>query len=179
MKTLVVTTCMVMFAVLQISNVMAKELVDYQVEAEKYYEAGDYKKAYKSYYKLAKIGDHKSQYWVATMNAQGEGRKVNLEDAYGWSYLAAESGNETAISKSEELLEQNSDKTAAEKRANKLIKKYGKEAQQARLERIAKMDAGRRAGSCVGSRLTCNRGRGVDPVFTYGSGASAPPTGSN
>lgn len=174
MKTLVITTCMVLFAVLQTSNVMAKELAEYQTDAAKYYNAGDYKKAYKSYYKLAKIGDHRSQYWVAHMMSRGEGKKVNLEDAYGWSVLAGESGNEKAISQSEELLGQNSDKAAAEKRANKLMKKYGMDAQQTRLERIAKMDAGRRAGSCVGSRLTCAKGTGYDAPVSYGSGATAP-----
>ena len=179
MKFLFSSTFLMLFVLLQTTNLMAKELAEYQAEAAQYYEAGDYKKAYKSYYKLAKIGDHKSQYQVAHMNAHGEGRKVNFVDAYGWSAVAAESGNSKAISKSEQMLEHNSDKVAAQKRADKLMKKYGKKAQKKRAEMIARQDAGRRSGSCVGSRLTCQKGSAYDAPLTGGSITLPGSTGTN
>jgi len=160
-----------LFAATHTSNVMAKkELADFHAEAAKYYEEGNFKKAYKTYFKLAKIGDHKSQYWVAQMYARGEGKDVDIEEAYAWSYLAAESGNDVAIEKSTVLLERNEDKTAAQNRADKLMRKYGKAAQAERAERIAKQDAGRRSGACVGSRLTCQRGSAYDAPVTSGRG---------
>jgi TPR repeat protein len=157
MKNLYIAICIIIFAGLQITNAHAKELEEYQAEAAQFYEAGDYKKAYKAYYKLAKVGDHKSQYWVAVMYALGEGKKVSLKDAYGWSALAAESGNEKAISKSQELLKLNGDPVAAQKRADKLMKKYGNDAQEERARMVAKRESGRRSGACTGSRLTCER----------------------
>jgi TPR repeat protein len=169
MKTVMILICL-LFAVVHTSTAMAKkELTDFHAEAAEYYEEGNFKKAYKTYYKLAKIGDHKSQYWVAQMYARGEGKDVDLEEAYAWAYLAAESGNDIAIEKSTALFESNPDKAAAQKRADKLMKKYGKEAQEERAARIAQRDTGRRSGSCVGSRLTCQRGSAYDAPITSGS----------
>ena len=169
MKSVLIIICL-LFAAAHTSNVMAKkDLADFHAEAAKYYEEGNFKKAYKTYFKLAKIGDHKSQYWVAQMYARGEGKEVDLEEAYAWSYLAAESGNEVAVEKSAAMLESSQDEAAAQKRADKLMKKYGKKAQAERAERVAKQDAGRRSGACVGSRLTCQRGSAYDAPITSSS----------
>ena len=168
MKSVLIVFCL-LFAATHASSVMAKkELADFHAEAAEYYAEGNFKKAYKTYFKLAKIGDHKSQYWVAQMYARGEYKEIDLEEAYAWSYLAAESGNDVAIDKSATLLESNTDKAAAQKRADKLMKKYGKEAQEERAAKIAKQDAGRRSGACVGSRLTCQRGSAYDAPITSG-----------
>jgi len=152
------------------SNVVAKELKEFQVEADQYYQQGNYKKAFKGYFKLAKIGDHYSQYKVSNMYANGEGKKLDLEYAYAWSALAAESGQEELIQISEELLRRNDDQTGARKKAEKLNGKYGKQALEEKAELIAKRDSGRRAGSCTGSRLTCKNTYGYDAPLSIGSG---------
>jgi TPR repeat protein len=154
----VIVAFFALLAVLQTPAAIAKELNEYRAEADQYYQDGDFKKARSGYLKLAKIGDHYSQYWISKMYANGEGKKANLPEAYGWSVLAAESGKEELIRNSEEILVLNTDQDKAQSKARKLMKKYGKEALDAKAEMIAKRDQGRRAGSCVGSRLTCSRG---------------------
>ena len=62
-------------------------------------------------------------YWSGFAN--GEGKTADLVGAYAWSVLAAESGSMDLQNHSDTLLEQNSDKADAEKRATKLMKKYG------------------------------------------------------
>ena len=115
MKSFLIAACVLLLAVAQASTAVAKELAEYRKEADQYYDAGNFKKAYKGYLKVAKIGDQYSQYWVSHMFANGEGRKVDLEDAYAWSVLAAESGDEKLLGYSADLLEQNADKAAAQK----------------------------------------------------------------
>ena len=168
MKTFIFSICVLVFAATQTSTVIAKELAEYRTEANQYYDDGNFKKAYKGYLKIAKIGDQYSQYWVAYMFANGEGKKVDLEDAYAWSTLAAEGGDEKLLSYSADLLDQNADKDGARKAAKKLMGKYGKDALEEKAEMIAKRESGRRAGACTGSRLTCNRAYGYDAPITGG-----------
>ncbi len=167
MKSMLIAACLIMFAVVQTSSVMAKELKEFQIEADEFYKQGNYKKAYKGYLKVAKVGDIYSQYWVAHMYANGEGRKVDIDKAFAWSALAAEGGNEKLVSYSDSLFELTTDKAAAEKVAKKLNKKYGKQALKKKAEAIASRDTGRRQGSCVGSRLTCYKGAAYDPLLSY------------
>jgi hypothetical protein len=88
------------------------------------------------------------------MYARGEGRRVDFTDAYAWSVLAGE-GGETM--NSEELLAQTDNPVAAQEKAEKLEKKYGKrmlaEKELMRAERAAQ----RRSGACMGSNLSCSR----------------------
>jgi len=170
MRSILFAASVLLFAAVQSSNIFAKELKEYQAEADQYYAQGNYKKAFKGYFKLAKIGDHYSQYWVANMYANGEGKRADLEYAYAWSTLAAESGREKLVRHSEELLERNTDKQAALKKAGKLKRKYGKQALEDRADLIAKREAGRRFGSCTGSRLTCQNASGYDAPISQGSG---------
>lgn len=125
MKTFIFSVCVLVFAATQTSVVIAKELKEYRAKADQYYAAGDFRKAYKGYLKIAKIGDQYSQYWASHMYANGEGRKVDLEDAYAWSVLAAEAGAEKLLRHSADLLDQNDDKDGARKAAKKLKNKYG------------------------------------------------------
>ena len=92
------------------------------------------------------------------MYAKGEGKTVDLTEAYAWSVLAAESGNEKLVTSSDELLLLTDDKTRAQKRATKLKKKYGKLALTKKALRQEERDSYRRSGSCTGSSLGCARG---------------------
>lgn len=169
MKSTLFAACVLVFAATFTSGVFAKELKEYQVEADQYYAQGNYKKAFKGYFKLAKIGDHYSQYWVANMYANGEGKKTDLKYAYAWSVLAAESGREKLIRNSEELLDRNADKKAAQKKAERLMKKYGVQALEEKAELLAKRESGRRFGSCTGSRLSCQNASGYGAPITPGN----------
>ncbi|HEY5775681.1 MAG TPA: hypothetical protein VIS57_06320 [Xanthomonadales bacterium] len=107
------------------------------------------------YFKLAKIGDSHSQYRVAQMYANGEGKKVNLEEAYAWSVLAAERGATDKVAFRDGLLEQNSNKAAAEKKADKLLNKYGRNALKRKAESKEKLKQNTKSGGCTGSKLDC------------------------
>ena len=72
--------------------------------------------------------------------------------------VTAESGKEEYVQKSSDLLLLTEDKAAAEKRATKLVKKYGKDAQRIRAARLAEKENYKRSGSCTGSSLACSRG---------------------
>jgi TPR repeat protein len=126
-------------------------------EAEKFYTENDYKKAYKMYYKLAKSGDHYSQDRVSQMYVKGEGRSVDLTKAYTWSVLAAENGSRNLLDQSAALLEKISDKAAAEKSAEKLMKRYGEVALEKKAANRARNEKGKNSGSCTGSRMRCGR----------------------
>jgi len=152
-------SCVMLFTALQTLAVSANELNDlqeYRAEAEQYYKDQDFKKAYKMYYKLAKGGDHFSQDRVSKMFANGEGKEVDLDEAYAWSVLAAEGGKANWVGSSEELLQLTQDQTRAQGKADKLMKKYGEQALMAKAENRAKREHNRQHGSCTGSRLACS-----------------------
>ena len=141
--------------VLQSPAVSAGKLQDYRSEADQYYTEQDFRKAYKIYYKLAKIGDHYSQDKLATIYANGDGKKVDIEEAYAWSVLAAEDGDEMLVNRSEELFELSADKAEAEQKATKLKQKYGREALNEKASNKAALEAKYKARGCTGSRLGC------------------------
>ena len=158
MKFMFVVACTALFSMLQAPALLAAGIDQLELkryEAEKYYTANDFKKAYKMYYKLAKAGDHYSQDRVSQMYATGEGKTADLAEAYAWSVLAAESGSKDSRNYSDTLLEQNSDKAGAEKRATKLMKKYGDAALEKKAANRARRDKGKSSGTCTGSRLGC------------------------
>ena len=156
MKTVLIVMCVMLIAVLQSAVVLASEVKEYRAEAAQYYEKDNYKKAYKIYFKLAKIGDHYSQNKLSQMYVDGKGKKVDLNEAYAWAVLAAESGVEGIVAKSERLLQQTEDKTAAEKRASRLLNKYGKDALLSKAERKEMMKYNHKSGGCTGSKLGCS-----------------------
>jgi len=126
-----------------------------QAKADQYYEAGKYSNAFKMYLKLAKRGVSHSQDMVSQMYEKGQGKKVNLEEAYAWSVLAAQRGASEAAARRDSLLEQAKDRKAAEKKADKLMAKYGREALQKKADSKAKLKHNTKSGGCTGSKLGC------------------------
>jgi len=158
MKPVFIAVVAMLFTTLQVSAVLANEARELRDESDQYYLELSYKKAYKGYYKLAKAGDRYSQSRVSHMYAKGEGKSVDLTEAYAWAVVAAESGKEKYVQKSSDLLLLAEDKAAAEKRATKLVKKYGKDAQRARTARITEREKNKGSGRCTGTSLGCPRG---------------------
>ena len=158
MKFSVVATCVLLFFAFQSSALYAGKLQEYRGEADQYYQAHDYKKAYKTYFKLAKIGDHYSQGRIATMYANGEGKKPDTAEAYAWAVLAAENGDEQAVIRRDELLAQANDKVKAQKEAEKLVKKYGRVALEKKAQKRENMRSAHEMGGCTGRRLGCSDG---------------------
>jgi TPR repeat protein len=148
--------CMVLFFASFASTSFAKEIGEYREEAVQYYQEQNYKKAYKIYYKLAKMGDHPSQDQVAVMLARGEGKDIDFENAYAWSVLAAEGGDDILTIQSEELLQQADDKARAENQASRLMKKYGRDAQLEKAEAQEMRRLSRQMGGCTGSKRGCS-----------------------
>lgn len=152
------------------------DLAEDRARADSLLEAGDEKGAFKAYRDLARDGDHDAQYLVSVMYAQGRGTKADLIDAYGWSVVAAEAGldkldvHRDSLYASIDAKEQKK----ADRKARSLVNKYGQEALQEKADRLATRGAGRRMGSCTGSRLSCRSGQGV--AIAPVGGAGAPPT---
>ncbi len=158
MKSVFFAVCVLLFVVLHAPTVLANEVQQYRDEADKHYLERDFKKAYKIYYKLAKVGDHYSQDRVSQIYANGDGITSNLIEAYAWSVLAAEGGEEVMLNNSQKLLQLTDDKNQAQNRATKLKKKYGKQALKKKEVKLSKKDGLKRSGRCTGSRLACSRG---------------------
>ena len=155
MKAGVIAVCALVFFAFQTNVLFAKEAKEYRAEADQYYAAQNYKKAYKGYFKLAKLGDHYSQDRVSQMYANGEGKKVDLTEAYAWSVLASESGTDEFAGRRDTLLEQTEDKAAAQKKADKLMGKYGEAALKKKAESKERLRRNTKSGGCTGSRLDC------------------------
>lgn len=154
------------------------DLEEDRAKADAYLEAGNEKKAFKAYRTLARDGDHHAQFTLAEMYETGTGTKQDLIEAYAWSVLAAESKVEALNVYSQQLLVQISDKEKAQHEARQLLNKYGKEALQAKAERLGDLrGSGQRYGSCTGSRLSCNR-RVESVAISPVGGAGAPPVSS-
>ena len=156
MKSAFVLVFVSLFFLLQTPTLLAGEIKDRRAQAAEYYAEHDFKKAYKTYFSLAKIGDHYSQNKVSQMYAAGEGVKADLVMAYAWSKLVAESGVEGMTEKSDMLLQKIDDKAKAEKKAEKLKKKYGKQALADKAASKAKYKASHAMGGCTGSKLGCS-----------------------
>ncbi|MGA9575719.1 MAG: hypothetical protein WBS20_17390 [Lysobacterales bacterium] len=155
MKIFITVVLSLMFFALQTPAVLAADWQEDQAEADQYYEAGDYGKAINIYYDLAKIGVSHSQDMVSQMYEKGQGKRKNLEEAYAWSVLAAQRGAEELESRRDSLLLQVKNKKAAEKKADKLMHKYGREALQKKAESKARLKKNREMGGCTGSKLDC------------------------
>ena len=153
MKIGFVTVFLMFFIALQSSVLLAGDSRELSAEADQYYLESDFKKAYKIYFKLAKTGDHHSQGRVAHMFANGEGKSVDLTEAYAWSVLAEEGGQKFSTESSDILLQRTSDQSVAQKKALKLKKKYGQQALKEKALKRTQLDAARRSGS-MGSNLS-------------------------
>jgi TPR repeat protein len=135
LKTVLTLTCFVLFIALQAPVVMAATWQEDQAKADQFYDTEEYKKAFKMYFKLAKMGVSHSQDRVSTMYASGDGTKLNLTEAYGWSVLAAQRGASEMANKRDGLLDQVDDKKKADSKA--------------------KLKANTKGGGCTGSKLGC------------------------
>jgi len=155
LKTVLIVVCSLLFFALQAPVVLASTWQEDQAEADQYYEDGEFKKAFKMYVKLGKRGVSHSQDRVSIMYESGEGTKVNLTEAYAWSVLAAQRGATDKMSRRDSLLEQSNDKKVAEKRAKKLMSKYGRGALLAKSDSKAKLKLNTKSGGCTGSKLSC------------------------
>ena len=156
MKTVLIASCLMLLAAVQAPEAFAKEVQEYRAEADQYYLEKNFSKAYKIYYKLAKSGDHYSQDQVSNMYSKGEGKKIDLTEAYAWSVLAAEGGEDEMADRSDMLLQQTNDKALAEKKATKLKKKYGKMALEERAKKLERIKLNNTMGGCTGSRIGCS-----------------------
>lgn len=153
----VAVACALLFFTLQSSSLVADDLQEDRAEADQYYQAQKYYESYKIYSKLAKKGDHHSQEQLATMLARGEGTSTDLIDAYAWSMLAAQGGDETALKQSDDLLSQIGDKSKAEKKAAKLNKKYSDRALKEQADKRERMKRSHEMGGCTGGKLGCSQ----------------------
>ena len=123
MKTVLIVICSMLLFALQAPVAWAATWKEDQAQADELYEAGEFSKAFKIYVKLGKIGVSQSQDRVSIMYENGEGTKTNLTEAYAWSVLAAQRGATDKVSRRDGLLEQNSDRKTAQKKADKLMSK--------------------------------------------------------
>ena len=147
------TVFLMVFITLQAPVLLAGDSSELRAEADQYYLERNFKKAYKIYFKLAKTGDHHSQGRVSQMFVNGEGKSVDLTEAYAWSVLAEEGGKVGLTQSSDVLLQRTSDQSVAQKKALKLKKKYGQQALKERDLKRTRADAARRSGS-MGSNLS-------------------------
>lgn len=154
MRVVLYCFCVSLVAMISSVDATASKAADYKADAHKYYQEGEFRKAYKTYLKLAKSGDTESQKMVSQMAAKGEGTRASLTDAYAWSILAEEGKSGKARRFSDELLEQINDKDKARKKAAKLKKKYGREAIRKKAERMKKVNQ-KKLVPCTGSRVVC------------------------
>ncbi len=155
MKIIVTVVLSILLIVLLAPVAMAGDWKEDQAKADQYYEAQEFGKAFNLYYDLAKMGVSHSQDMVSQMYARGEGKRVNLEDAYAWAVLAAERGSTEIAERRDSLLLQVKNKKSAEKKADKLLSKYGRAALQAKADSKAKLKANTKMGGCTGSKLGC------------------------
>ena len=156
MKVVGVFTCAALSLLLLATSSWADTNQERREKADQYYQNGDFRKAFNMYMKLAKLGNQYSQNQISHMYATGEGTGVSLTDAYAWSVLAAENGSLKLLERSDELKQQVRDKAEAEKKADKLIKRYGQAALREKAASKERHKANHAMGGCTGSRLGCS-----------------------
>ena len=115
MKIFVTAILLILFSALHSPLAAARDWKEDQAQADQYYEQGKFSKAFGLYYRNAKIGVSAAQDMVSQMYEKGEGKRVDLEDAYAWSVLAAERGSSEIAARRDSLLERVKDKEQAEK----------------------------------------------------------------
>lgn len=144
-----------------------------QAQADEFYQEGDYRKAYRKYLDLAKVGDSFAQYRVSYMNLYGEGRSKDVVEAFAWSTLAAQNQHPELVEYRDTLWEALDGTTQqdAEDKADKYMNRYGNLA----LAEKAREKARRRLSSCTGSRLStrCEEVYVADMPNTVGGGPGA------
>ena len=172
---------LVILALALSSTVAIADLAEDRARADALLAEGDEKKALKAYENLGRAGDHDAQYLVSVFYAQGRGTKQDFIEAYGWSVLAAEAELDKLDQHSADLYAQidESKRKKADKKANSMVRKYGKEALEVKAKRLSERGAGRRAGSCTGSRLNCRGATNSTYMPAVGPGAPPQASGGN
>jgi len=128
-----------------------------QQQADMAYKNEDYARAFRLYQPLAEVGDKFSAYRIASMYATGLHVDQDLIEAYGWSYLAAETDIQSFrkyydyIKKrlSVDQLQQ------ARKRASELLMQHGIWANAVQSRKVLRTVLSKCAGSRVGN--TCSK----------------------
>jgi TPR repeat protein len=171
----------VFIALAMASGLAVADLAEDRMRADALLADGEEKKALKAYENLGRAGDHDAQYLVSVFYAQGRGTKQDLVEAYGWSVLAAEAGLDKLDRHSAELyaMVDEGKRKKADKKANSLVRKYGKEALEVKAKRLSERGAGRSMGSCTGSRLNCRGATNSTYMPAVGPGAPPQPSGGN
>ena len=155
MKIILTTVCFMLFFVFQAPDLVAGTWQEDQAEADQYYETGVYNKAFKIYLGLAKRGVSHSQAMVSQMYSDGEGTKMKANDAYAWAVLAAQRGASDLVERRDSLYEQSANQQSAQKKADKLLSKYGRDALKKKADSKAKLKQNTKSGGCTGSKLGC------------------------
>lgn len=123
-----------------------------QEQADGYYQEGEYRKAYRKYRDLAKVGDSFAQYRLSTMNLYGRGVSKDPAEAFAWSVLAAQNKHPDLVQYRDLLFQAlpEDERDDAEDKAEKYMDRYGNLA----LAEKARRSARRQLNSCTGSRLS-------------------------
>jgi hypothetical protein len=143
-----------------------------QEKADEYYDEKEYKKAYKKYLYLAKVGDSFAQYRVSYMKNYGQGTREDRIAAFGWAALSAQNGAENLVSYRDALWQELSaeDKEEALEEGEKLLARYGNLA----LAEKARKAGQRRLRTCTGSRLSTRCESVVVTSLGIGMGMEVP-----
>lgn len=123
-----------------------------QERADAHYQDGEYRKAYRRYMHLAKVGDTFAQYRLSLMNLYGQGMGKDPVDAYAWAALSAQSRHPD-VATYRDLIWNTLDDDQREEAREKTEKLAGKYSNVALAEK-ARDKARRRLSSCTGSRLS-------------------------
>ncbi len=128
-----------------------------QERADEHYKAKRYERAYNMYKTLAEYGDKFSQYRVAFMHHSGRGVPKDMTEAFAWSYVAAEAGDEGFVKYHRQVREQFSDSEikSAKQLAGNYLQDYGMYAQASRAKSYISKEMRKCSGSRVGS--SCNK----------------------
>ncbi len=125
-----------------------------QQRADEAYAEADYKRAHKLYLHLNEIGDKFAQFRIAAMYEDGNFVAQDLIEAYGWSFLAAESGRQAFRDYHQQIKArlQPDQMSPARERAGELVAEHGIFVQAIRAQQMLRDELKRCTGSRVGNR---------------------------
>jgi hypothetical protein len=128
-------------------------MADYAKErdvAERFYAAGDFKNAHKTYKQLARKGDSFAQFRLSYMYLMGEGQEADVIESIAWSVLAAQDKQQEKVAYMRTVAEMvpQDQRVKANKKISYYMRKWGEDSgSDSRSHRNDKI--------CTGFRL-CN-----------------------
>jgi len=130
-----------------------------QEMADQHYSEKRYGRAFRMYQKLAEAGDKFSQYRMAFMYQHGYGVKQDMELAFIWSYLAAETGDPGFVQYHKQVRERMNDQQLdrAKPMAVSHLRQFGTFAQAVRAKELISKELRKCSGSRTGN--TCHKVR--------------------